>query len=105
MSPSIGAIRDGRKLVTTAGTRVQLADSGATGAVSVVIQALGTNTGNVVVGSSVCVAAPGTQGTPTQRGILLKANDSISLDVSDLGEIWLDSVTSGDGVVWIVGAS
>lgn len=108
MAPII-VLRDGVTTVPTGGTRVRLAEatgvSPATGAVSVVVQALGTNTGVVVVGSVTCVAAPGTQGTPTQRGVRLAVNDTITFAVSNISAIYVDAVTNGDGVSWVIGAA
>lgn len=107
MSLPIRTLRDGLTKVTTAGTRVQLAESPtpAFGAVSIIINALNTNTGDIVVGGATVVAGPGTQGTPTQRGVRLAKGDSISLDLIDIAAVYIDSVTSGDGVSWVVGAA
>lgn len=108
MSQRATALRTGNKVVATAGTAVQLADSSTQPAIeplTVVIQALGTNTGVVVVGDSLVVAAPGTQASPTQRGIRLAANDALTLDIIDIRQVWIDAVTSGDGVSWMVGVS
>ena len=100
--------RSGSKVVATAGTRVQLADATlvpAVGAATVAIQALSTNTGVVTVGDSLVVAAVGTQGTPTQRGIRLSAGQILTVDCNDIGSLWLDCATNGDGVSWLVGVS
>jgi hypothetical protein len=108
MSNRISALRGGIKKVTTAGTAVALADTTTaplTIPLSVTIQALGTNTNPVVVGASNVVAAPGTQGTPTQVGIRLAANDTITIDITDITQVWVDSITSGDGVSWLVGSA
>lgn len=105
---SIGTIRTAPAVqVATAGTAVRLADTtgAATGAQTIVIQALNTNTGNVCVGGSNVKAAPGTQTAPTQIGLCLKPNDWIALDAANLSEIYVDAVTSNDGVTWMVGAS
>jgi hypothetical protein len=84
-------IGDGRKTVTTAGTRVALAAS--TGATQVLITALDANTGVVVVGGSTVVASASTrQGTP------LWARDSIALEVDDLADVYIDSTVNGEGV-------
>jgi hypothetical protein len=95
ITPDIGSVvGDGRKIVTTAGTREQLSSS-STSTLNVVIQAELDNTGVVVVGGITVVAA-----LATRRGIGLEAGDSISLNVSDLSLIWLDSMVSGDGVTY-----
>lgn len=107
MSLPIASLRAGKTVVATAGTRVQVADVAAakTIAVTAVIQALSTNTGAVVVGGNTVVAGPGTQGTPTQVGIRLNAGDVISLDLIDIGAVYVDAVTNGDGVSWVLGAA
>lgn len=107
MSRPIGSFRTGTKQVATAGTAVQLTDvaESATGPITVMVQALGTNTGGVVVGDSNVVAAAGTQSSPTQRGILLAANDIVSFDVGDISAIWVDALNNNDGVSWMVGAA
>ncbi len=89
--------------VTTAGTRVQIPTSGANfGAKSVIIQALGTNTEAVVVGDVNVVAKAGSQATPEQRGIELKAGASLSIDLCDATQVWVDARTSKDGVVYML---
>lgn len=87
----------------TAGTAVQFPSlSGEAAAQTVVIQALGTNKGNVVIGDKNVVAAPGIQATPTQRGIMLEKNNYIAIDIAGTGNLWLDSVESKDGVSLLV---
>lgn len=108
MSNRISVLRGGTKQVAAAGTAVRLADTSATPspiALAVTIQALGTNTSPVVVGASNVVAAPGTQGSPTQVGVRLDANDTITLDITDITNVWVDAITNGDGVSWIVGTA
>lgn len=102
MSDSGSAVRDGVATVATAGTRVKLATvTGEQAARTVVVEALATNEGEIVVGGSTVVAAKGTHATPTRRGIALKAGDVVSLDVNDAAELWLDATTSGDGVNYL----
>ena len=108
MTVRANSFRSGIKVVATAGTRVQLGDTTvnpATIAGTVVVQALSTNTGAVTIGDAGVVAAVGTQGTPTQRGLRLTAGQSQAFDVLDIGALWLDCATSGDGVTWLAGAS
>jgi hypothetical protein len=90
-------IGDGRKVVAAAGTREQLSTS-SVGIRSVDITALSTNTAIVVVGGPTVVAAAG-----TRRGVALAAGQTQSYDadqdlVDDLNQVWLDAVTSGEGV-------
>jgi hypothetical protein len=89
-------VADGRTVVTTAGTRVQLSTSNArVGAVA--IQAETDNTGVIVVGGSTVVASQA-----TRRGIALSAGEVVSLDVDQLSDIYLDSTVNGDGVNYVV---
>ena len=86
-------IADGRKTVTTAGTRVTLASS--TACKQVIITAETDNTGYVVVGGSTVVAALATRsGTPLNPG------DSIAIEISNLSNVYLDAVVSTDGVTY-----
>lgn len=98
MSPII----DGRKVVTTAGTRVALAASSVP-IRSVTITAETDNTGTIVVGGSTVVAAQGTRsGTPLAAGedLIIVARDD---GVADLADIRIDSTVSGDGVTYSAG--
>ena len=91
----------GRCVVTTAGTRVQLGGAGTTmtpttidGSISeIVLRAVETNTGAVVIGGSGVVAAAATRNgvalVPTGQPIVLE-------DIDDLGDIWVDAITSGE---------
>lgn len=89
---------DGRKTVTTAGTRVALATT--TPAKWVHITAEADNTGLVVVGlAGTVVAALG-----TRRGTPLAAGEDIVLPIADLADVGLDVTVSGDGVTYTYGA-
>ena len=86
-------ISNGRKVVTTAGTAVTLASS--TTCRKVDITAETDNTGVIVVGGSTVVAALATrQGTP------LNAGDTLSVFITNLSSVYLDSTVSGDGVTF-----
>lgn len=87
-------IGDGRKVVTTAGTRVTLASS--TTAREVTITALSTNTGVIVVGGSTVIAAAG-----TRRGVPLSAGASLTIRIDDLADIYIDSTVNGEGVSFL----
>lgn len=90
----MASVGDGRTVVTTAGTRVQLASQGGLGAIdAIAITALGTNTGTIVVGGSTVVAAAG-----TRRGTPLAAGASMTIQADDLSDVWLDATVSGEGV-------
>lgn len=90
---TVTGIADGRKVVTTATTRVQLATS--TSCKQVIITAETDNTGYVVVGGSTVIAALATRtGTPLNPG------DSVALEIDNLADVYLDSIVSGDGVTY-----
>jgi hypothetical protein len=84
------AIFNGKKTVTTAGTRVTLASTQAVR--SVVIKALVGNTGTIYVGNSTVAST---------NGFALSPGDSISLDIADLTTVNLDASVSGEGVTYI----
>jgi hypothetical protein len=83
-------IYNGKKVVTTAGTRVALTSSQAVK--SVTIKALVANTGIIYVGDGAVAAA---------NGYALSAGDTISLDIANLATINLDSSVSGEGVTFV----
>lgn len=89
----ITGIADNRKVVTTAGTRVTLAAS--TACKQIIITAETDNTGIVVVGGSTVVAA-----LATRQGVPLYAGDSVTLEIDNLADVYLDSTVSGDGVTF-----
>ena len=88
-------VTDGRKVVTTAGTRVALATS--TACKEVVITAETDNTGIVAVGAAATVIAS----LATRTGVPLAAGDSIVLQIDNLADIGLDATVSGDGVTFM----
>lgn len=90
-----GSIIDGRKEVTSAGTRVQLTST-PTPIKQVAVTAETNNTNTVVVGASTVVAAVG-----TRKGIPLVPSGSITLQVDDLADVWIDSVVDTEGVTYI----
>lgn len=84
----------GRQTVTSAGTAVQLSTT-PTSIVSVVITAETDNTNPVTVGSSDVVGA-----LATRKGTPLAAGTSVSLAIGNLDKIWIDAVTSTEGVTY-----
>lgn len=84
-------IGDGSKDVTTAGTRVALSAT-SVACKKVHIQAKNTNTGSIYVGGSTIAAG---------RGIELLTFASITLEVSDLSLIYIDSSVNGEGVTFL----
>ena len=92
-TPTPSGVGDGRKVVTTAGTREALASS--TPCKKVDITAETDNTGVVVVGGSTVVAA-----LSTRRGVPLYAGDTYSLEIDNLNDINIDTTVSGEGVTF-----
>jgi hypothetical protein len=92
MNDTYGNVRDGRKLVTTAGTAVTLAATN-TPCMKVEITALESNTDKVVVGGSTVIAA-----LLSRRGVPLDPSQTLTLYVEDLLSVYLDAVVSGEGV-------
>ena len=86
---------DGRKAVTTAGTRVQLSATSVK-CRRVEVKALTTNSGVVVVGSSTVVAAAG-----SERGVVLFPGDGVTLLIDNLNKVYIDSTSNGDAVSYI----
>ncbi len=95
VTSSNSTITDGRKIVTTAGTRVALASS--TACKEVVITAETDNTGVVAVGAAATVIAA----LATRTGVPLNAGDSVVLQIDNLADVGLDSTVSGDGVTFV----
>ena len=95
LADSANGVDVGRKVVATAGTAEALSTSN-TRIFSVAIQAETDNTGLVVVGDSTVVAA-----LATRKGIALNAGDSITLDVAQLSNIYIDVTVNGDGVTYL----
>lgn len=93
----------GRKVVTTAGTRVQVTTT------QTIYTWLGLcaetdNTGIISVGGSDVIASLSTrQGLPLEAGQCLPVGFG-SGEGSDLSELYLDSTVSGDGVtyLWVI---
>lgn len=102
--PESGASLDsGQLIVEKGGTAVPLptlppADGAAR---SVMIQALFTNEGKIVVGGSAVVAKQGTHAKPEQKGIALNPGDTIAIDIVDTAKIWIDATINGDGIGYI----
>lgn len=90
-----GSLVCGRKVVTTNGTAVQLSTT-STPIIAVAIQAETDNTNPVTVGASDVVGA-----LATRKGIALAAGASITLNVDNLTDVWLDCITNGEGVTYM----
>lgn len=87
-----GTVGDGRKVVTTAGTRVQF---DAQACKYVIITGEEDNTDIITVGGSAVVGA-----TATRRGTPLTAFQYMRFDVSNMNLLWLDSEVNGEGVTF-----
>lgn len=97
MSVDTNTIAD--KSVTTAGTRVQIT-SIQLYVYSVIIQALGSNTGKIYVGdsnvsSTQCYAELPAYGTTTLDGW---NKEKGTMELLDLSKIYIDSSVNGEGV-------
>lgn len=86
-------VGDGRKTVTTAGTRVQFSSQACK---KVTISALISNTNAVYIGGSTVVAAAG-----SETGTLLFPGSSFSVEVTNMNLLYMDSLTNGEGVSFI----
>ena len=89
----LGAVVDGRQVVTTAGTRVQMS---AQACKSIAVTAETDNTGIIVVGAVTVVAA-----IATRQGLPLAAGATATFAVDNANRLYLDATVSGEGVTWI----
>jgi len=85
-------IADGVITVTTPLTDVPIVGS-STPAKLVIIQAQTDNTDAIAVGGEGVVAT-----IDTGTGIILYAGDSVTLEVDDLADVWIDAIVGGEGV-------
>ncbi len=96
-NPSSGdVLAGGNKDVTTAGTRVQLSSTSVP-CIDLIIQAKRTATGRLYI-SGPSVAAD-------TNGIYLNAGQSLSLSVTNLNQVWIDSSVNGEGVTYMYTAT
>ena len=86
-------IKHGRKIVATAGTDEALATS--TVAKVVIITAETDNTGVIAVGAAGVDAV-----LATRTGTPLLAGDSVTLEIDNLADVYIDATVSGDGVTY-----
>lgn len=87
---ALTGVGNGRKTIGSSGTSEELSVS--TIIRSVTIKALSTNTGNVYVGGSAVSSA---------NGFPLEAKGSVSLDIDDLNDVFIDVDNNGEGVSFI----
>lgn len=93
----------GNCLVALAKTAQRLTETpGEFAAKTVVVQALSTNEGVVVVGGSEVKAELGAHEAAIKRnGIALEANESIAIDIGDPAQVWVDAIKNKEGVTWM----
>lgn len=92
---SYNKMGDGTKAVVSAGTAVALVAT-STPCREVTIQAGIENTDTVVVGASTVVAT-----SALRRGVGLEAGQSVTLRVTDLNLLYLDSLVNGESVSFV----
>jgi len=91
------ALMTGQKNVTTAGTAVRLPDVAVPDGFKVVLMAKPTNTEYIYLGNSKVAAEDSS--TYFDR---LEAGDSITLQITTLKLVFINSSVSGEGITWIV---
>jgi methionine synthase II (cobalamin-independent) len=91
-------IISGRKVVTTAGTKVQLSETHRPVS-KIIIIAETDNTNEVVVGDVNVVASLATRVGIPLKPVATGESTTVLYDV-DLFDIWLDAVTNGEGVTY-----
>jgi hypothetical protein len=88
--------------VASAGTAQRLPSLESDAAKSVIVQALASNEEPIVVGASTVKAKAGAHGSTELQGIELAAKQTISFDVNDPAQIWVDVRKAKDGVSYVV---
>jgi hypothetical protein len=65
---------------------------------TVTVQALSTNANTVSVGDKETKTEESTKGTPTQRGIQLEAKQSVTFELNDPAQLYINSEVAENGV-------
>lgn len=86
-------IKFGQKTVTTAGTREQMPAQAIPKGYVVLIKALDGNTGLIYIGDVT---------VDSSNGYELTKNGIVTLQLTDLDKLYIDSSIDGEGVSWIV---
>jgi hypothetical protein len=104
--PAVSTVGSGRTIVAAAGTARQLGAAGTTmtptagptGSIrKLLIRAIETNTNAVVIGGAGVVAA-----AATRQGVaLVPTGPPVELEIDDLGDVWVDAITNGEGVSFL----
>jgi hypothetical protein len=92
----ISNLSGGRKLVTTAGTRVQLSTSSVP-CQGLIIQSLRSNSGNISIGGE---DVSGTLGT--ENGVELSPGQTMTLFCKDVSLVWMDSDINSEGIQYLI---
>lgn len=92
-SATATTLAHGRKTVATAGTAEAVAAT--TTIVSISVKALGSNLGNVYVG---------TTGVTAATGYTLEPGDAVSIDIDDPAKVFVDVDNDGEGVEYLTTA-
>ncbi len=92
----------GRAVIAVANTAVLIGTSAAN---IVIIQALKTNTGSIMIGGPLSTDSDVTDGS--ENGIELESGQTITLPIRELGRgttkgIWIDGETVGDGISYFL---
>ena len=82
-------ISNAQATVATAGTQIRLS---AQSAQSITIKAKIANTGIIYVGNA---------GVSSSNGFELSAGDTVSLDINDASDVWINSTVNGEGISYI----
>jgi hypothetical protein len=92
----IVGISGGRKVVAAGGTREQVT-ANETHITAVIVQALRSNSGNVMVGGSDVDVTVG-----SENGIELSAGQSETLWITDLSLLYIDADNTGEGISYSI---
>ncbi len=87
---------EGRQVVTTAGTRVQVVPVPGVVYARVDISALKSNNNDIYIGGNRVSAVAG-----RETGHLMEAGDTVTLLDQDLSLVWIDALATGEGVTWL----
>ncbi len=87
---------EGRQVVTTAGTRVQVVPVPGVVHARVDISALTSNSTDIFIGANRVSAVAG-----RETGHRMYADVTVTLLDQDLSLVWIDALTSGEGVTWL----
>lgn len=87
------ALLSAQVVTVNAGTAVSLSSAHVWG--TILIKALDTNTGVVVIGNDAA------DDVTVSNGYRLAAGDVAIVETGDLGDLYLDSAVNGEGVSWL----